>query len=420
MGAVTKEKESSTATPGETGGTDGLGCVGDGEMAFCTYRGTDPNPGNLVAYDYDLVSQWDSGMELNQTAYASMPVIRQDASGGNGNVIAVDSARIIEFNRANGNIVWARTLGDGGFPTGPIITQGGGIVFATLNGPVYLYDGNSALGAPRGSLLIQDTVELTCFDGTGIFDSNNVAASAAGDIVYVNTRCREQDGAPDTNDLAWIARLDVDPAFGGAGLTLKHHFEFNGPSFASPLIVGNDIYFDGVDAGGTKIIKIRDTGTSFEEQLRVPVATSPRASFALDPRADSFWHPVYNRVVRRSLNDLSHMGVIDVEGLIDDQDSTNFRVGVLTIAGDATNPVLLTSASHFRDMITYVVAVDLMNGQLLWKVKFGGITEPGLAYDRVLSQFPILTNGGVAPPRVIFTGGVDNAPGGVYAVGEAP
>ena len=200
-------------------------------------------------------------------------------------------------------------------------------------------------------------------------------------------------------------------------LTLKHHFEFNGPSFASPLIVGNDIYFDGVDAGGTKIIKIRDTGTSFEEQLRVPVATSPRASFALDPRADSFWHPVYNRVVRRSLNDLSHMGVIDVEGLIDDQDSTNFRVGVLTIAGDAASPVLLTTASQFEDEITYVVAFDLMNGQLLWKVKFGGITEPGLAYDRVLSQFPILTDSGGANPRVIFTGGRSNAPGGVYAVG---
>ena len=145
---VTKVKESSTTTTGETRGTDGLGCVGDGEMAFCTYRGPGANPGNLVAYDYDLVSPWDSGPELDSAAYASMPLIRQNASGGNGNVIAVDSVRIIEFDRSTGIPQWDQDLISGGLPTGPLITQNGGIVFATLDGPGYLFDGNNSQGAP--------------------------------------------------------------------------------------------------------------------------------------------------------------------------------------------------------------------------------------------------------------------------------
>ena len=432
-GAVKIAWQNSTTTRGETGGTDGLGCVGDGVMAFCTYRADidqiDPlgNPmGNLVAYDYNGLSPWNSKNQLNQAAFASMPVIRTG-----GNVIAADNLRIIEFNRLNGAMVWDQDLDAGGTPTGPLITQNGGIVFATLNGPVYLYDGNSLTGDPRGSLLIQDTIGSTCFSGTGIFDSNNVAASAAGNIVYVNARCREQSGPLDTNDLAWIARLDVDPAELGSGLTLKpYQFVFKGPSFASPLIVDNDIYFDGlspVDAG-TFIYKIRDTGTSFVQQERIQVSTSPRASFALDPRpgpgpvTGTFWHPIYNKVVRRSLDTLLKIPdeEIDVEALIDDSTFVWSRVGVLTMAGNATSPVLLTSATQFMDKITYVVAIDLMTGQLLWKVKFKDEEPPVRAYDRVLSQFPILTNDGVDPPRVIFTGGVGNAPGGVYAFELVP
>ena len=183
-GAVRVAWENSTNTVGETAGTDGLGCVGDGEMAFCTYRGVGANAGNLVAYDYFGASPWDSADELNASAYGSMPVIRRNADSSNGNVIAADNERIIEFDRSGGGIVWDTAIASGGVPTGPLITEGGGIVFATLNGPVYLYDGNDPGGTPRGSLLIKDD---DCFGGTGIFDSNNVAASAAG-ISSTSTR----------------------------------------------------------------------------------------------------------------------------------------------------------------------------------------------------------------------------------------
>ena len=379
--------------------------------------------GNLVAYDYDLVRQWDSLNHLNQTAFSSMPVIRRNPDDTNGNVIAADNASIIEFDRSNGDIVWEQILGDGGIPTGPLITENGGIVFATLNGPVYLYDGNSALGAARGSLLITDASCGVEGAGNGIFDSNNVAASAAGNAVYVNARCRLPDGPVDPDSKALIARLDVDPDESGSGLTLKYFFEFNGPSFASPLIVDDYIYFDGlrIDEPGIDIIKIRDTGTSFVQEEREGVDTSPRASFALDPRVDlpdepSFWHPILGRLERRRLGDLTLIETIYVGALIGDMEAGLLRMGVLTIAGDATNPVLLTSATDFLAQIGYVVAINLLDGQILWKVKFGGTIEPGLAFDRVLSQFPILTDGG-ANPRVIFTGGVSNADGGAYAAG---
>ena len=253
-GTVIELWQNSGNTVGETTGTNGLGCVGDGEMAFCTYRGLNNSPptpaGNLVAYDYTGFSPWNSLDKLNEKAFASMPVIRSDR-----NVIAADSARIIEFARDDGSERWSQTLDSGGIPTGLLITEGGGIVFATLNGPVYLYDGNSAQGVHLDDLLIQDTVGSTCFGGTGIFDSKNVAASAAGDIVYVNARCRDLSGPP-LDDLVWIARLDVDmPA---KTLTLKHHFKFRGPSNASPLVVGNDIYFDGLNGRRQRRLYLQD------------------------------------------------------------------------------------------------------------------------------------------------------------------
>ena len=211
------------------GSQQGFGCSANGTVAACTYNGLWDN---LVVYDYDGNRLWSSGGALNAAAYTSAPMLFS-----NGDIVACDNTKVLRFN-ANGEIVWRSDLSQGGIPISPVVTESGVIILATLRGPIYAFDGSD--GTLLGTLFIKINES-----DPGFFETVNTPA-VRGNRIYVSTH-HQINGITDSDNLAWLAAVDVDPdAINESDrLRLAWHFEFGGGSGASPLLINNVVYFDG-------------------------------------------------------------------------------------------------------------------------------------------------------------------------------
>ena len=405
---------------GEKAGAKGNAITGNGEIAACTFGG---KKDNLVIYDYDGNRIWSSGDLLNFWTVASVAIIDI-----NNRVIICDNRIIamidpLDYDKDGKIIEWTSKLVKGGLPFSPIITEDGTIIVATNNGPVY------AFNITNGELLtykyigknekIRPLCKLLNIKDHGFFSTINTPC-ANGSRIYVLTEYKRAIlRLPTLLHYGRLYAIDVDPDNPNVDERLKEawHFEFGGPSQASPMFVNNTIYFDGYRPRPSlrknpHLFALNDMGDHYVEKWRTSYPFETYASFTFDPRG-GFWYvdPWGGKITRFSMDDGNIMEKIIIDDLVQEE-GRHLPSSVMTMCGNDTNPILILSATALRPIKanSYVIAIDLAaNNSLLWKVKlFSGRL---LSIDLAFGQYTILMKNG--EPRVVFGSFND----GVWAIG---
>lgn len=406
-GAAILSNDPALSVGGEPMGSEiGAGCSTNGTVAACSLGELPESPetvcnpewqDTLVVFDYagggDMapVRKWSSGSVLSCFSWTSAPLL-----GGDGGVIQADEKKVVRFG-PDGGLLWsART--PGGIPISLVPVGGHTILSASLFGPVSTYDAWSGV---RRSVL-----DLAVDDGR--YETVNTPA-VRGNRAYLATHFSLDYSK------GRLYAIDVGPA---GELSVAWFVEFGGPSGASPLIMGDMIYFDGdgltpMSPVNPHVIAVRDEGSSgsivWSKDLQGTGRV--RASFAEDPRGGLWLYHVGSQLIRLDAQDGDSDGEgdllqeINLDALIDEP-GEHRPTSVMTIYGSAANPVMLVSAAAFTGQTAtsvYVVAVELNTGGLLWKVQ--------VPTDRFIgAQFPSIN--GPFGPRALFTN-----PDGIWTIG---
>ena len=407
---------------GEKAGSKGNGIAGNGEIAACTYSGLKDN---LVIYDYEGNRLWSSGDLLNVFAFFSAPMVDI-----HGQVIACDNRVVLKVDTFDcdndGDIVeWVSEIPYGGLPFSPVITEDGTLIIATDRGPVYAYN------ITDGSLIgwkflgedeqIHPIYRILNIDDPGFFSTINTPC-VNGNRIYVSTQYKGPLGFPTLLHHARLYAVDIDADNPNIGdrLTERWYFEYGGPSQASPTFINNTIYFDGNRENPSlfsdmHIFAITDKGNHWEEKWRKDYLYQTLATFSYDPRGGFWYVDSYlssGKLVHFSTEDGSILEEIDIDELVN-EDGRHVPTSVMTICGNATNPILIVSASSLGKFKanSYIIAIDLeANNSLIWKVKlFEGFS---ISMDFAFGQYTILIKD--KHPRVVFA----SFRNGVWAIGS--
>src|SRR5579871_2189526 len=238
--------------------------------------------------------------------------------------------------------------------------------------PVAVYNGTS--GALVGSMFLYAS-------GTSgpYYETINVPCVGNGshpNRVYVSTNLNTN---PNQGTL-WA--LDVDPTDLANPITPAWNFAFGGPSGASPLCIGNNIYFDGAgfvpgDNAGTTIFGLQDNGKSATLHFHVslgPGSQPVTCNFAQDPRAaGGFWHEIqydpnlYHRdaVTGNVIETLNVSSLLAAAGA---PAATYWMSGVFNTVGTANHPYMILPESDVNYVASYLTLVDLTTSSLVWEL----------------------------------------------------
>jgi outer membrane protein assembly factor BamB len=377
------------ADPLPEGARGGLGCSSNGTVVACAFHNI-LSP-SMVVYDGDGSRLFTSGKLLNRSAWTSAPIV--DTFGG---VIAADSRTLVRF-AADGTVLWRRST-VGGPAFSPVVTASGAVILATSGGPI------SAYSVRTGALLGTITIASP---HAGVYGTRNTPA-VNGDRVYVSLAL---DG--DGLRVGRLAAIDVDASGTGIPLNVRWHVDFVGPSGATPLFVNDMVFFDGFGGkagvfGGRRLFAVRDLGDSAKLVWQAAMPGRVLAAPTEDPRGGIWVFAAGDRHLSR-LDVLTGALIerLDVDALVDGQ-GTQVPSSVMSIARtpDDGTIMLLGTVSLLAE--SYVIALDLDNSRLLWRVKVPGWSERNF----VTSQFPIVLNSR-GLPRVVFPG----TQGGAFFVG---
>jgi hypothetical protein len=359
----------------------GLGCSSNGTTAVCSFTNGllgATEPPFVAAYDARGARLWDAGNLLGPQAFASAPIV--DAFGG---AIAADDQNIIRFDKT-GHVIWQSPLI--GLPISPVPIEDRVAFVATREvsgtdaAPLFAYDMTDGtllqclrLGL-NGSVAAQgDDCLQTTSSSDGAFSTVNTPGGR-GSRVYVSTALVLADGTADPAHRAKLYAIDVDPdAPAGSRLTPAWTFDFTGPSGASPLVIGNVVYFDGAgtadDTAGPFFFAVRDAGDHGELVWRYSLAKGAQASAAQDPRGGLWVFGAGDSTLIRLGEQPDAQGAavvmqtIDVAKLI----PLGRPASAMSIAGGADHPVMLVSSTSplpaFRGLL---LAIDLSDGELQW------------------------------------------------------
>lgn len=377
----------------------GLGCSSNGHLAACTYM--NPTGDNLVIYNSAGERLWTSGNLLSRFAWTSAPMVDK-----NGGVIAVDESNLIRFDR-KGKIIWKTAIA-GGLPISPVITESGIIVLATRGGPI------SAYRSTDGSLI----GELWIRVGSTYFHTINTPC-VRKNRVYISVQAIN-----DTSDkpAALLVAIDIDPENNNEQICQKWTFPFIGPSGASPVCINDVIYFDGQKYIQNNlrpyIFAVKDEGdtppttTLWERDAITPVL----ASLSKDPRGGLWYFPSWTKnLIRLDEDNGDKIETIDLSTLVNE--GYYLPSSVMIQAGTLDQPVMIVGAAtvcynpEAEPCNGYVVAIDLNNNNVLWKVPLKD--ELG-NWDWTASQYAIIFKGTNKP--VIVCPGEKS---GAYGIGEA-
>lgn len=184
--------------------------------------------------------------------------------------------------------------------------------------------------------------------------------------------------------------LDIDPANLSSPITPAWSIPYQGPSGASPVCSGNNVYFDGAgyqpgDDSGTTIFGIQDNGTSGTVLFHASLGAGSgkvTCNFALDPRqAGGFWHQlqydpnIYHRDGTTG-NLVESINVSDLLTANGAPPGTYWMRGVFTTYGTADRPYMFLSESDTSYIASYLAMVDLTNRALVWAPPFYPANSP--------------------------------------------
>lgn len=358
----------------------GLGCSTAGRLAVCA--GTSPTDpfsyGPAYVSGIDALTGhrlWTSGSQLNGTVVYGAPLIDQW-----GNSYVSDDNYLMSFTVA-GVVRWKVPNPAGAAFFSFNLTSSGYLVGQGRAGPLVVADPRT--GAVTGQLLMTDTVDGV----SGVYEANN-SVSVMGNRVYITTQfCPFTGCLPGTGAFTPGRLYAVDVVNGVP--RVAWHWDYAGPSGASPLTIlepgGTTIYFDGAglhqgDPHHPWLFALQDTSsgpqllwaTDMTASYGIPYVYGILASPARDPRGGLWvwvtWDP---RLFRFDEMTGTLRQVLDVGALLNRPGYVpSACMSTIVNAGD---PVMLEGAwkPGSAQSATYLLAVDLSGGRLLWQLAAG-------------------------------------------------
>jgi FG-GAP-like repeat/Cep192 domain 4/Abnormal spindle-like microcephaly-assoc'd, ASPM-SPD-2-Hydin/HYDIN/CFA65/VesB-like, Ig-like domain len=259
-----------------------------------------------------------------------------------------------------------------------VLIQGdgyGAVATALLNSPtpVAVYDGNT------GALVGSKFLYVNGSSGPYYLTTNTPCVNNGShpNRVYVSMSLYTNSATSNNQGALWA--LDIDPTNLSNPISPAWNFVYKGPSGASPLCVGDNVYFDGAgitpgDNVGPTIFGLQDNGTSpsvlFENSLG-PSSGVVTSNFALDPRpVGGFWHQIQNdsKIYHRDFITGQVIESIDVGSLINANGAppgSYWTSGVFTSYGSADHPYMYMS-EHAPSTAAYFAMVDITNASLVF------------------------------------------------------
>ena len=339
----------------------------------------------------------------------------------NGAIVAGTGARTLDecwqnnctlsftVNNGGKGYTSATVLLGGGFCPGAAATatvNGGTVtnVVATTQGPncvvapdvIIIGDG---IGASASGVL-NAAAPLSVYNGyTGAIVGSTFLYQSGNSGPYygtANTACVNNGSYPNriyllamlTNDHSQAAlwAVDIDPTNLASPATPAWYLTFHGPSGASPLCVGNQIYFDGEgpapgSANQTTLFGVQDNGSSGAFMFQLPLPPSSKnitCNFALDPRpVGGFWHQVKDdpNLYHRAFNTGALIEKINVSNLLvaaGAPSATYWQAGIFTTYGTPSKPYLMLPEATTNGMPGYWVMLDIAAQRIVWAVPLAG------------------------------------------------
>jgi hypothetical protein len=429
------------------GSGDGLGCSSNLTIVACSLGGHRKNGENrnLRVFDSEgnlLFSDAFDGSKqslLDYRASYSAPIVFADNS-----VLAADDHYVALFKAGYpDSVVWKQQKSDSGIPISPIMVNDRIMIMATkcrrktTDCPVSTWDIDAG----------QQLDAKYIVDGTTVYQTlNTVSVDSEHSRAYVLT------SAVSDRSLGRLQALDIDPLTGAITVS-GWHFDFGGPSGASPTIVKNSlgqnqIFFDGVDQKAKR--NQAPVGTFYgvldtlDGQPPVPMwkQTFPAANFqasaAPDPRGGLWIYPlnVSNKamptkgmsctqltqgsdsvspyagcLIRIAEADGSLLqGPLDPGILLGDASGgmTYIPSSAVTVSQTAIGHTVLIfgAVSQFHTRApSIVMAVDVSaspQGTLYWNTSIADPIGSGIVNNLPGGQFPIVISPS-GKPRVAFT-----------------
>jgi hypothetical protein len=304
---------------------------------------------------------------------------------------------------------------------------------------IVLGDGTGA----SASAVLTAAAPVTVFNGTtgAVVGSTYLYQTGNSGPYYatINTPCVNNGSYPNrlyvitalandqTQGALWA--LDIDPTNLSSPITPAWSLVMHGPSGASPLCVGNNVYFDGAgilpgDNVGTTIFGVQDNGTSgaFLFQQALGAGTQKvTCNFALDPRSvGGFWHQIqYDpKIYHRDYNTGNLIESINVGTLLTAfgaPPSTYWQAGIFTTYGTVTQPFLMLPEAAYPAKTGgpgYLAMLDIAAQHLVWAVPLAGtdtaaFDSPGGDAALVLdsNQNPVIVMSGKQSAAYFITNG---------------
>lgn len=390
------------------GAVGGLGCVSNTRLVACT-GGSDPaQKSNLTVYDADGNRLWDDGGLLGDTAWFGAAMISAD-----DHIIAADQHTVLRASMRSGKIVWQSAKPDIGSPISPVLVGNDGsmILLATKSDAGQGSPELSVWDVATGALLWHQPITDPA---TGALYQTINTPAVKGNRAYVVAA-----GVGNPGDGRLVA-IDIceSAACGGRGrpqVAWVHPFE--GPSSASPLVIGDRIFFDGLRGkNGGLFYGVDDLGGApaqawvrkFKGRFGFSAAQDPRGGLWVSPwKSGTFLR-------LRELNGGTVQTIVfaDLFGL----DPTYSPVTAVSVSQTAGGAVVLTTGIQTKSKSIgigpQVVAIDVSSqpgGTALWRY---AVTGNG-GRNAATGQYPIVTNAAGAR-RIVFRGTISST----FFVGE--
>ena len=298
------------------------------------------------------------------------------------------------------------------------------IILATKNGPIYVYNSTNGKLISHKFLVSNEAddpffIKFFSKNNKGFFETINTPC-LKGDRVYVLTHFTTGGIFSFFKRYGRLYALDIKPDESNMSDRIKiaWHYDFGGPSGASPLFINDTIYFDGERL--TSSIKkdphtyaIIDNGNTYQIKWVTKLKNPIYGSFAKDPRG-GFWvvDTIDANLLRINIQTGRTIENINFNELIQ-EDGKHTPCSVITICENKSRPIMIIAAytKNNNKVSSQVIAIDLTNdNELLWSVK---ISEgPLYKLDYPFGQFPVVVNNNES--KIFFS----TIRGGPWAIGE--